>query len=347
MIVDHVEEGAMLSTSWETHRHDPSCRANLFRDLSRIMLSLAQIPLPRIASWTIDDCGTLSLTNRPLTLTLHQLENEGIPTNIARNLTYPATEGYYLDLLACHDSVIRHKPNAILDEDDGEAQLSALTMMKAVLPHSACRELRYGPFVLALTDLYQSNIFVDDDWNVTKLIDLEWSCALPVEMIHPPYWFTSQGIDTLEGTALEEYARVRGEFMDIFEEEEKKIKLNTCPTPPLTNTIHRGWQVGTFWYFSALHTPAGLYNLFFDKIQPRFVGEAEACSQKKAFTDFEEVVAPYWSVDDTAKMIDAKIRESEVYADRLRKVFAEGTSSRESEEETAGKERKVNGQADG
>lgn len=343
MIVDCVEEGEMLSTSWETHRHDPSRRANLFRDLARIMLS--QIPLPRIASWTIDDQGILSLTNRPLTLMLHELENEGIPTNIARTLTYPATEAYYLDLLACHDSIIRHKPNAIRDRDDREAQLSALTMMKAVLPHYACRDLRYGPFVLSLTDLHQSNIFVDKDWNITKLIDLEWACALPIEMIHPPYWLTSEGIDTLEGTALQEYARVRKEFMYIFEREEKMMmktfsSLDTCPTP-LTNAIHRGWQVGNFWYFSALNSPPGLYNLFFDKIQPCFV---KACSEKKAFTDFEEVFAPYWSVGDMSKIIDAKIKESELYAYQLRALFAERTGEGE---ESAGKERNANDQANG
>jgi hypothetical protein len=32
---------------------------------------------------------------------------------------------------------------------------------------------RHGPFPLQLTDLHASNIFVDEDWNITCLIDLE------------------------------------------------------------------------------------------------------------------------------------------------------------------------------
>lgn len=36
-----------------------------------------------------------------------------------------------------------------------------------------------GPFLLQLTGLHASNIFVNNDWNVTRLIDLEWVCSLP------------------------------------------------------------------------------------------------------------------------------------------------------------------------
>ena len=72
-------------------RHDKSHRTNLSRDLSQIMLSLGRIPLTRIGSFTLDNKGVLSLTNRPLTLQLQDLENGGIP-----------------DLLAYHDSRLRY-----------------------------------------------------------------------------------------------------------------------------------------------------------------------------------------------------------------------------------------------
>lgn len=45
MIIEYVEDGEMLSVSWETHRRDHARRANLFRDSSQLMLSLARIPL--------------------------------------------------------------------------------------------------------------------------------------------------------------------------------------------------------------------------------------------------------------------------------------------------------------
>ncbi|KJK61059.1 hypothetical protein P875_00042703 [Aspergillus parasiticus SU-1] len=102
LLMDYVgnSEVQMLSETWDEDHHHRDKRINLFRGLSRIMLSLSQIPLPRIGSWTLDPNGALRLSNRPLTLRLHQLENGGIPTNIGRTLTYPAADAYYLDLLA-------------------------------------------------------------------------------------------------------------------------------------------------------------------------------------------------------------------------------------------------------
>ncbi|TPX21579.1 hypothetical protein DIZ76_015538 [Coccidioides immitis] len=327
MIVEYVDEGDMLSKSWEAHRSDPYRRTNLFRDLSRIILLLSRIPLPHIASLTIDDDGVLSLTNRPLSVVLQKLENECIPTGIARNLTYNATDAYYLDLLACHDNVIRYKENAIHDKDDGEAQLSALTMMKALLPHFADRNFRSGPFILTLTDLHQSNIFVDKDWNITKLIDLEWACSLPIEMLHPPHWLTSQCIDTLQDERLDEYINVHKEFMSVFESEERALVQGNTP---ITHTMWKGWKIGNFWYFSALNWPKGLCNLFFEQIQPMFA----RCSDK-ACTDFEEVVTSYWAAD-AAKLIDSKLKEKESYGEKLRELFA---NSRESSASGLGSEK--------
>jgi hypothetical protein len=122
------------------------------------MLALGKIPLPRIGSFTMDNEGMLSLANRPLTLQLHQLENEGIPTDIGRRTTYVTTESYLLDVLACHDNHLIHQLNAVNDEPDCRAQMAALTTFRSVLPRFIRQDLRSGPFLLTLTDVHQSNI---------------------------------------------------------------------------------------------------------------------------------------------------------------------------------------------
>lgn len=94
LIIEHVEEGEMLSETWEEHRGDPKRRANLFRGLSQILLSLAKVPLPKIGSWTIDDSGILSLTNRPLALLLHEFESHHIPTGIPRVRIHELEENF-------------------------------------------------------------------------------------------------------------------------------------------------------------------------------------------------------------------------------------------------------------
>ena len=178
--MDYIEnaDGEMLSESWDELRHDQSLRTNFFKDLSRIMLVLSQLPLPRIGSWTINKRGVLLLTNHPLARHFHSLENQGFPTNILRNLTYTTTDAYYTNLLACHDSRIRNQPNSIINEEDGLSQMANLFTMRGLLPYFTSLDLRHGPFIFNPTDLHRGNIFVDDNWHIKYIIDLEWACSL-------------------------------------------------------------------------------------------------------------------------------------------------------------------------
>ncbi|PWY68987.1 hypothetical protein BO94DRAFT_560856 [Aspergillus sclerotioniger CBS 115572] len=325
LIMDYVEstEGVMLSESWEALRHDTRRRDNLFKGLSRIILSLAQIPFTQIGSLTLDNNGVIKLTNRPLTLRLQHLENESIPTSIGRDLTYSTTDAYLLDLLVCHDSRLRHAPNSVRDEFDGQAQLSILTIMRALLPHFTNRDLRRGPFVLTLTDLHQSNIFVDSDWNIKYLVDLEWTCARPLEMLHPPYWLTGRGVDQLEkGEHLDAFSDMHSEFMDAFEEEERSLKRGKALN--LSHILRKGWETGSFWFFHALDNPKGLYNIFLDHIQPIF-----AKLDDPGMAEFERTIAPYWSPDVTGFLAKKKL-EKEVYESQLRQAFAEASEASES-----------------
>jgi len=315
--MDYIDEPEvqMLSSTWNKVPYQPDKTATFHRDLSRIMLSLSQCPLPRIGSWTIDSNGVLQLSNRPLGLRLHQLENAGIPTNIGRNLTYPSTDSYYLDLLSCHDSRILHQPNSIDDEEDGRAQMANLSIMRALLPHFTDREFRQGPFFYRLTDLHPSNIFVDNQWHIKYIIDLEWACSLPAETLRPPYWLTGRAVDDLLGENLDTFSKAYDEFLEIFEEEELRYPplFNACSYR--TNIMRKGWKIGNFWYFHALDSPKGLFNLFRDHIQPRF-----AASQSDDPSDFSRIVSEYWAVD-TKDVIGEKLKDKETYENELRLRF--------------------------
>ena len=318
LLLDYIEDkdGVMLLESWEEKRQDRSRRTNLFRDLSRIMLSLGRTPLPRIGSFTLNDQGVLSLTNRPLTLRLQDLENEGVPTNIARHDSYTSVEPYMLDLLAYHDSLLRHRPNSINDQLDCRAQMAVITGMRAVLPHFINRDLRNGPFLFTLTDIHQGNIYVDDEWHIKYLIDLEWACSLPIEMQNPPYWLTGRGVDQLEGEHLAEYNDVREEFMEAFENEEK-LQYGTFlqkETLLRTRTMRRAWDSGAYFYFHALESTTGLFNLFLQHIWPKF--PASVAARK----GFDEAVSPFWS-SDTDEVTATKMKDREEYEARLQALF--------------------------
>jgi hypothetical protein len=312
----------MLSNTWPEKRHDARLRINLFRDLSRIILSITRIPLPKIGSFTIDQDGFLSLTNRPLSNGIHELENEGGPTNIPRDYTYNSVDTYVMDMLGIHDSRIRNQPNAINDTGDYIYQMSALTTMRTVFSSFFTRDLRHGPFVFSFTDLHQSNIFVDNDWHITALVDLELACTRPIGMYRTPSWLTSMAVDILAKEPTE-YVVAQKEFLDILTAEEENL---SCPTssdihhgsrPQLSAVMKRTWDTGTFWYSLALASPTGLFTLFYKQIQPRFL------EYSPEHEGFQNIMPWYWR-RDYVRLGLRKIADREAYDAQLRKAFEDG-----------------------
>jgi hypothetical protein len=175
ILIEYIDRsrGKMLSETWEEGRHNVQLRTNLFHGLSRTLLALTRTPLPRIGSFVLDENGYLRLNNRPLTLQIHQLENEQIPVDMPRNVTHTSIDSYINDVLSFHESRLRHQPNAVSHLEDGFYQTSALMVMRSIWSCYFRRDLRRGPFFLTLTDIHQSNIFVDDEWNIKYFIDLE------------------------------------------------------------------------------------------------------------------------------------------------------------------------------
>ncbi|KAL9131472.1 MAG: hypothetical protein Q9217_000620 [Psora testacea] len=228
-------------------------------------------------------------------------------------------EPYMLDLLAYHDSRLRYQPNSINDEPDCRAQMAAITGMRAVLPHFINRDLRHGPFLFTLTDIHQSNVYVDEEWHIKCLIDLEWACSLPMEMQSPPHWLTSRNVDQLEGDDLTAYNDMREEFMEAFEKEEKlqnEGELFTAKKDNLlrTRTMRRAWETGGYFYFHALESTTGLFNLFLQHIWPKFP------SSIAAREGFDEAVSPFWSFE-ADKVTAIKMKDREEYKARLQALF--------------------------
>jgi hypothetical protein len=105
-----------------------------------------------------------------------------------------------------------------------------------------CEAATFCIFFVTLTDIHQSNIFVDKNWHITYLIDMEWACTRPIEMQHPPH------VDLIN---YAEYTAMHKEFMEAFEEEEMKLSsachngIDNVADPLLrTSIMQRGWDSG-------------------------------------------------------------------------------------------------------
>lgn len=186
--------------------------------------------------------------------------------------------------------------------------------MKALLLHFSDREHREGPFLYRLTDLHPSNIFVDSEWNVKFVIDLEWACSLPAETFRPPYWLTGRTVDDLTGEHLEPFREAYEEFVKIFEEEEKRFPVISTLNCYRTTLMRNGWKTGSFWYFHALESPKGLFNLFRQHVYPAFVPSRQVAS------DFSEVVSDFWA-PNVEEVILAKLRDKAEYDNSVCQSF--------------------------
>ncbi|KAE8153020.1 hypothetical protein BDV25DRAFT_44741 [Aspergillus avenaceus] len=323
LLIEYIEDskGKMLSSTWNLKRDDVNLRTNFFQGLTRIYLSLSRTPLPRIGSFIIDNDGFICLKNRPLSLGMQDLENERIPTDIPRDYTYSTVDSYIVDILSIHDSRLRHQPNAVNDLGDYIYQTSSLTTMRAIFPSFFRRDLRRGPFIFSLTDLHQSNIFVDEKWNITSLVDLEWACSLPIEMIQPPHWLTNPAVDRIVSS---EYNNSRLEFMRALtdNEEESDYSISNdrfSVSLSLSHLMSAAWDTGTFWYSLALSSPTGLFAIFDKEIQPRFI---DKCPDHDAF---HQIMPWYWA-QDIVSILKHKLADKNAYDTQLRREFENETS---------------------
>lgn len=312
MILEYIspDTGQMLSNSWEKHRNDPFCRQNLFRDMARLMLSLANIPQPRIGSFQFHTDGTITLTNRPLHCSVVILENDGALRTIPRNETYTCTEPFVADMLTLHENSFLNNPTAVYDAKDCRGQMAVGALLRMLSHHYIQRKRRNGPYYLQFTDLHESNIFVDGHCNITCVIDLEWVCALPAEMLAVPYWLTGHGIDEIVGDNLREFDDIRQEFMKIFEEEEVKVALKQKPV--LASIMYEGWESDGIWFWRCLTSTNAMISLIEDHICPRF---------SRLSSKAEEILSEYWC-QGSAEVVKRKVTDYEVYKKELEILFS-------------------------
>lgn len=314
VLLEHIgpDTGQMLSNTWSQYKDDTDRRTRLFQGLSRVMLSLARLPQQHIGSFRFNASnGTITLSNRPLTCTTMIAEYSGTPRTVEPHQIYQGTDTFASDMLKLHDNYLLHDPHAVRDEDDARERMTIRTLLRAVMHSFVLPDRRNGPFLLQLTDLHPSNIFVDDNWNVTCLIDLEWICALPVEMLSVPYWLTNCSIDALIDEEYDRFDEARQEFLTIMDEESKSIPMEH--DVQITSTMRDVWASKGVWFWTCVRSLNAWVFVFEDHILPIF------SVNKTLVVDLNEL-SSFWhkGVDS---IVDAKVDDELKYQADLRALF--------------------------
>lgn len=243
MLLDYIgDKGTMLSQTLKKFRDaDPDRLQNLLRGISRIMISLASKAQSRIGSLRFSDDGSIELGNRPLFCANTILESEGAPKVV--NRTY-ATEGHFIDdMLRFREESFRAQPNAVNDEEDCRLQMFHMVLLRRMKAHFADRHYQ-GPFVLQFTDFHASNIFVDDEWNIVSLIDLEFVCALPPSMLSAPYWLTVDAMDEISDR-IDAYGRLHQLFTSTLRRYQQRLRHEH--NVDLALAVESAWETYAYW----------------------------------------------------------------------------------------------------
>jgi hypothetical protein len=213
-------------------------------------------------------------------------------------------------MLAYQDHRLRFQPNSILGRPDGVFQLSALVALRALLPVFWKQDSRGDKFVLTFPELHQSNIFVDNDWNIVGVIDFEFAPVQSQQMVNVPHWLSDKGIDELVGPALEDYKGLYDLFVDTLEEEEASRQQDHC----FSRRLREDWQTGKLWYNAALRSSNAFPLIFEHNIQPRFFAKFDPGVEGLSLLQL-------WG-ENYEEFISAKIQDKGRYEEAIHAIFA-------------------------
>lgn len=312
MLLDYINsaKGRMLSDTLKDFRETDSKRMrNLCRGISRIILSLASKAQPLIGSLRFNDDGSTTLSSRPLFCAHSILESEGAPR--ALNGLYTTNTSFITDMLRFREEAFRAQPNAVNDEEDCYLQMLHMTLLRRLRPHFARHS--DGPFILQFTDFHASNIFVDDDWNVVALIDLEYVCALPPEMLTVPYWLSVDAIDDVIDH-MDPFCKIHEAFMDIFRDEESRIShVNDLQLAP---SIEETWTSSSCWFYRSLISINGMACCLEDHIYEKF----HFNPSRKEERHLAKTLSSRWT-PDPANFVEQKLRDKAKYNEDMARHF--------------------------
>ncbi|KAM3541973.1 hypothetical protein ARSEF1564_005142 [Beauveria bassiana] len=310
-----TDRGIMLSESWPEKRSDARLH-NLQKDMARIMVSMARHRLPCIGTFRMDSGGFLRLDNRPISVDSTIYENEGLPPVMSRNTTFTTVQDFINSQILAFEPRFLEQPNAINSREDAWHQMTGFAGARLTLPQLLQEDLNNGPFIFALSDIHRSNIFVDENWNITAIIDLEFACSWPIEFLQTPYWLEC---DFIEHVLPTEFLARNTEFIKHVKQAEELHQYGNSGTESLSSIMQRSSDEGGFWVPLALAHPVSFTQIFYERILKRYFGFlAEDFEKAQSFIFCSRLFRR-----NIPTLLDRKLDDRQKYLDALAEAFSD------------------------
>ncbi|EEQ85990.1 uncharacterized protein BDCG_09259 [Blastomyces dermatitidis ER-3] len=176
---------------------EKSTREHLYTQLADVYIQLYHQQFDRIGALTLDenDENWIFANNRPLSVDINDQEVGGFDfcsRFLPPQQTFTSAIDYvYLIFRLIYNDYSRC-PDSIMGEEDAQHYRYSIWAGQGVVMNWVKPKYNHGPFILMHGDLRPPNIVVDDNFNITSILDWEWSHTLPVQLFAvPPYWLTN------------------------------------------------------------------------------------------------------------------------------------------------------------
>ena len=315
MLISYIPDNQL--SDFDLVNLDPTLRSDLYTQLADIFIQLRHCEFPHIGSLALDpmdDQTPIFAHNRALSIDINAYEVGGLNTTsiIGPNRIYTTAIDYIYTLTQLLFNEFDKQQNSVYNESDARYHLYGLHQFRSILMGWLRRETNEGPFILTHGDFRTSNVLVDQDMNITAVLDWEWSRTVSVQMFVPPAWLRGSDIRGLLSFRGILYMKELAVFRDVLMVREKEMHCQgsgeeKIPLSKLWNGIHSHANI---FIAHALLRLDVVGDVYWEGLDRHYFGKEVEARVKL----FYEVLA----TSDQNKVIARKLRDLETYNAKLK-----------------------------
>ncbi|KAI9674496.1 MAG: hypothetical protein M1817_001834 [Caeruleum heppii] len=181
---------------WDPYTNEEEAKAEkVHQQLADIILELASFQFDKIGTLQEDSHGNFAIGPfvSPIATASPAAKTAVYDRMSAREKGPYATTAEFYDNMA-HLSLQYTREDLNDEDEDPERFVNTFEMLKHLWPHFVMKDFNKGPFVIQHDDLNLSNILVDDDFNITGIIDLPGTVGPLPSLFVYPYLFRDGNI---------------------------------------------------------------------------------------------------------------------------------------------------------